>query len=103
MQLLNKVEFYNTLADLLVAEGKLNQTDLSRIQRLMEQMESGVLPALLMKDQAGGDGLPELLIRLNICSDKDVAQFAATVSGLPLVKSNEYNSQIDLESEISIR
>lgn len=103
MQLFNKKEFYSSLADLLVAEGKLNQTDLSRVQRLMEQMESGLLPALLMKDQAGGDGLPELLIRLSICSDKDVAQSVSTVSGLPLVKNEEYNSQIDLEHEMSIR
>ena len=103
MSILNKIAFHNALAELLVQQGKLNQTDLSRIQRLIEQIELGFLPAVLMKEQAGGDSLPELLIRLNICSDKDVAQAVSDVSNLPLVRMEDYNLNPSLECDISIR
>ncbi len=103
MSVINKIEFYNALADLLVKQGKLNQADLSRVQRLIEQIDMGFLPALLMKEQAGGDGLPDLLVRLNICSDKDVAQAVSEIMNLPLVLSGDYNLNPDLEHDIPIR
>lgn len=95
--------FYESLASHLLAQGKLTQVDLARVQRLMEQIEGGMLPALLMKDQAGGDGLPELLIRLGICSDRDIAQAIAEVSGLDVVKKEEYPFDPPLGDAVSIR
>lgn len=103
MSLPNKIDFYNALSEFLVQHNKLNQADLIRIERLMEQIKLGFLPALLMKEQAGGDGLPDLLIRLNICSDKDVAQAVTEISDIPLARSEDYNLLPSLELDISIR
>lgn len=99
----NKQEFYQTLSERLLSQGRLTQVELVRVQRLMEQIDMGVLPALLMMEQAGGDGLPELLIRLGLCSDKDVAQAIAHITGLELIHKQNYPIEPPLGDAVSVR
>ncbi len=99
----NKQEFYQTLSERLLSQGRLTQVELVRVQRLMEQIDMGVLPALLMMEQAGGDGLPELLIRLGLCSDKDVAQAIAHITGLELIYKQNYPIEPPLGDAVSVR
>ncbi|NOT85906.1 MAG: type II secretion system ATPase GspE [Methylococcaceae bacterium] len=98
-----KIEFYEALSKLLLQQDKLTQSDLARVQRLMEQIEEGSLSALLMKEYAGSDGLPEFLIRLGLCSDKDVAAAITDITGLALVHATHYPAKAILEPPISAR
>ncbi|MCX7089776.1 MAG: type II secretion system ATPase GspE [Methylococcales bacterium] len=100
---MDKFEFYDALSKLLLQQEKLSQSDLLRVQRLMEQIEEGSLSALLMKEYAGSDGLPEFLIRLGLCSDKDVAAAIIDITGLTLVEPTQYPSTPMLEELISVR
>ncbi|MEQ1637883.1 MAG: type II secretion system ATPase GspE [Methylococcales bacterium] len=101
--MMDKFEFYETLSKLLLKQEKLSQGDLARVQRLMEQIEEGSLSALLMKEYAGSDGLPEFLIRLGLCADKDVAAAITEITGLRLVNKTDYPNKLTLEEPISIR
>ncbi|MCF8007668.1 MAG: GspE/PulE family protein, partial [Methylovulum sp.] len=69
----------------------------------MEQIDVGLPPALLMMEQAGGDGLPELLIRLGICSEKDVALAIAQLTGLALIQKSDYPLAPPLGEAVSVR
>jgi general secretion pathway protein E len=100
---MDKVEFYEALSKQLLQQEKLGQSDLLRVQRLMEQIEEGSLSALLMKEYAGSDGLPEFLIRLGLCSEKDVAAAIAEIAGLKLVEKSHYPSKSVLEEAVSSR
>lgn len=99
----DKQTFYNELSALLLQQNKLTQVELVRVQRLMEQIDVGLPPALLMMEQAGGDGLPELLIRLGICSEKDVALAIAQLTGLALIQKTDYPLAPPLGDAVSVR
>jgi general secretion pathway protein E len=99
----DKQTFYNELSALLLQQNKLTQVELVRVQRLMEQIDVGLPPALLMMEQAGGDGLPELLIRLGICSEKDVALAIAQLTGLALIQKSDYPLAPPLGEAVSVR
>lgn len=100
---MDKVEFYETLSTRLLDQEKLNQSDLARVQRLMEQIEEGSLSALVMREYAGSDGLPEFLIRLGLCSDKDIAAAIADITGLSVAQPKDYPVAPILEETISTR
>lgn len=100
---LDRQSFYQCLSTTLLAQGKLNQTDFLRIERLVKQMEQGDLPALIMKDQSGGDNLLDLLIRLGVCSDRDVATTVSEISGLPLLLREQYPLSPPLDDKVSVR
>lgn len=100
---LDRTAFHQQLANALLQQGKLSASDLQRVERLTDQMGQGGLPALLMKEQSGGEGLPDLLIRLGICADKDIAQTIAEVSDIPLITKDEYPLSSPVGDLISAR
>lgn len=100
---MDRSELYAHLSAMLLRQGKLTQGEIQRIDRLIEQMEQGLLPALIMKEQANGDSLPELLIRLGVCSDKDVAAAISEISELPLTPKTAYPLDSPVNGHLSAR
>ncbi len=101
---MEKVEVHEALSARLLRDEKLQpRRSIRRVQRLMEQIEEGSLSALVMKEYAGSDGLPEFLIRLGLCSDKDIAAAIADITCIPLVTSAQYPIKPILEEVISSR
>ena len=64
-------EFIETL----IARQSLRENDLSKVTKIREQMQE--------------TGLPLLLVRLGLCSEKDVATALATVTGLPVLAADD--------------
>ena len=56
--LYNQSKFYVLLAQELIAQEKLHQSQIYKVLQLQEQIKEGQLPALIMKEQAGGDSFP---------------------------------------------
>ncbi|OQK16687.1 type II secretion system protein GspE [Methyloprofundus sedimenti] len=75
--------------DTLIAQQSLRENDLKKVTKIREQMQES--------------GLPLLLVRLGLCSEKDVANALATVTGLPIVKPEEYPDTPVLPEQISLR
>ncbi len=75
--------------DTLIAQQSLRENDLKKVTKIREQMQES--------------GLPLLLVRLGLCSEKDVANAMATVTGLPIVKPEEYPDTPVLPEQISLR
>ena len=75
--------------DTLIAQQSLRENDLNKVTKIREQMQES--------------GLPLLLVRLGLCSEKDVANAMATVTGLPIVKPEEYPDTPVLPEQISLR
>ena len=99
----SKSELYEEISDYLVQNNKLKESDLLKVNQLREQIAAGLLPALLMKEQAGGDGLPALLTKLGVCSEKNVAEAIVHVSELELANVVEYPEDPPLEDKVSAR
>ncbi|RLA24025.1 MAG: type II secretion system protein GspE [Gammaproteobacteria bacterium] len=78
-------KFIETLID----QQSLRESDLSKITKIREQMQE--------------TGLPLLLVRLGLCSEKDVANALAKVTGLPIVEAEKYPDAPILPEQISVR
>ncbi|HIG64487.1 MAG TPA: type II secretion system protein GspE [Methyloprofundus sp.] len=78
-------EFIETL----IAQQSLRENDLSKVTKIREQMQE--------------TGLPLLLVRLGLCSEKDVATALATVTGLPVLAADDYPGAPVLPEQISLR
>ena len=78
-------EFIETL----IARQSLRENDLSKVTKIREQMQE--------------TGLPLLLVRLGLCSEKDVATALATVTGLPVLAADDYPDAPVLPEQISLR
>ena len=75
--------------DTLIAQQSLRENDLNKVTKIREQMEE--------------TGLPLLLVRLGLCSEKDVANALATVTGLAIVTPEDYPDTPVLPEQISLR
>lgn len=73
----------------LLAQQSLRESDLSKITKIREQMQE--------------TGLPLLLVKLGLCSEKDVANALALVTGLPVVAPDAYPDTPILPEQISLR
>lgn len=73
----------------LISQQSLRENDLSKIATIREQMQE--------------TGLPLLLVKLGLCSEKDVANALAKVTGLPIVNSELYPDEPVLPEQISLR
>ncbi|MCX7086478.1 MAG: type II secretion system ATPase GspE [Methylococcales bacterium] len=80
---------YQHFIDILIAQQSLRQSDLNRVNKIQEQM--------------GATGLPGLLIKLGLCSEKNVAEALAKASDLDIVQTKEYPDESPLGDEISLR
>ena len=75
--------------DTLIAQQSLRENDLNKITKIREQMQD--------------TGLPLLLVRLGLCSEKDVANALATVTGLSVLTAEDYPDTPVLPEQISVR
>ncbi|RUM53023.1 MAG: type II secretion system protein GspE [Methylococcus sp.] len=80
---------YGAFSEALIRRGDLRENDLKRALRLAEQ--------------AGDEKLPELLVKLGLASEKDVAEVFAEVTGLPLVMEKEYPESSPFNDVISLK
>ena len=96
-------EFNDLLSQNLIDQGKLVEFQIEKVQQLKTQIDEGVLPALIMKEQAGGDGYPLLLIKLELCSESDVADAMAEITGFEIIDADDYPDDPPLVDEISTR
>ncbi len=80
---------YQKFIDILIAQQSLRPSDLNRVNKIQEQM--------------GATGMPGLLIKLGLCSEKNVAEALAKAGNLEVVQSNEYPDESPLGEEISLR
>jgi general secretion pathway protein E len=81
--------FYGLFSQLLIERKKLAPVDLNKVQRL--------------KEPVGGDSLPEQLIKLGLCADKDVADAIAETSGLERIGEAAYPLEAPLGERVSMR
>jgi len=80
---------YQTFIDTLIAQQSLRESDLNKVNKIQLQMQE--------------TGLPLLLIKLGLCSEKDVAQALATVSGISVLTPTDYPEDSVLPDDISLR
>ena len=73
----------------LVAQQSLRENDLNKVTKIQQQMQETRLPLLL--------------VRLGLCSEKDVANALAKITGLSIVTVEEYPDTPVLPDEISLR
>jgi general secretion pathway protein E len=89
MEIAENAERYSTFLNLLKTNGKLSDNDLGKAKR--------------MQKSAMDDSLPQLLIKLGLCSDGDIAQTFAETSGLSRVLADQYPTESPLDDSISRR
>ncbi|GAW86047.1 general secretion pathway protein E [Bathymodiolus platifrons methanotrophic gill symbiont] len=73
----------------LIAQQSLRENDLNKVAKIREQMQE--------------TGLPLLLVKLGLCSEKDVANALAKVTELAIVKPEEYPDTPVLPEQVSLR
>lgn len=80
---------YQQFLDILIAQQSLRPNDINRVNKIQEQM--------------GTTGLPGLLIKLGLCSEKNVAEALAKTRNLEVVASNQYPTESPLGENVSLR
>lgn len=80
---------YQSFINTLIAQQSLRESDLNKVNKIQQQMQEA--------------GLPLLLIKLGLCSEKDVAQALATVSKLNVLVPADYPDSPVLPDDISLR
>ena len=80
---------YQKFIAILIEQQALRQNDLNRVNKIQEQM--------------GASGLPGLLIKLGLCSEKNVAEALAKARNLEVVSADQYPAESPLGEEISLR
>jgi len=83
------VEKYQAFTGLLKKNGKLSDNELAKAKR--------------MQKSSMDDSLPKMLIKLGLCSDNDIAQTFAQITGIPRATAENYPSQSPLDDSISRR
>ncbi|WP_347989597.1 type II secretion system ATPase GspE [Methylomonas sp. AM2-LC] len=79
MEIVDNSEKYTEFLQLLKNNGKLSDNDLAKVKR--------------MQKTAMDDTLPQLLIKLGLCSDADVAQTFANVCDVPQIRTEQFPPQ----------
>ena len=73
----------------LVAQQSLRENDLNKVTKIQQQMQETCLPLLLVK--------------VGLCSEKDVVEALAAVTGLSVVTEDDYSEEAILPEAISLR
>ncbi|MGR8929959.1 MAG: type II secretion system ATPase GspE [Gammaproteobacteria bacterium] len=89
METVNAPEKYAEFLSLLKRNGKLSDSDLTKAKR--------------MQKSAQDDSLPQMLIKLGLCSDADVAETFAQTLGLERLHAEDYPPQSPLPDVVSLR
>lgn len=82
-------EKYSRFLALLKRNGKLSDNDLAKARRMQKANQD--------------DSLPQMLIKLGLCSDTDVADTFAASAKLERVRAEQYPPQSPLEDSVSLR
>lgn len=80
---------YKKFIETLVDQQSLRENDLKKVNKIQEQMQEA--------------GLPVLLVKLGLCSEKDVAEALAKTTGLAIVSVDDYPDTPVLPEEVSLR
>ncbi len=80
---------YQNFIEILVEQQSLRENDLNKVTKIQQQMQETRLPLLLVK--------------LGLCSEKDVASALAKMTGLSVITAEEYPEAPVLPDEISLR
>ncbi len=80
---------YQRFIEVLVEQQSLRENDLNRVNKIRDQMQETSLPLLLVK--------------LGLCSEKDIATALAKVSGYCMVDSDEYPGAPLMPETVSLR
>ena len=80
---------HQKLIETLIEQQSLRENDLSKVTKIQQQMQETRLPLLLVK--------------LGLCSEKDVASALAKITGLSVVAQEDYPDAPVLPDEISLR
>ncbi|OAI04662.1 type II secretion system protein GspE [Methylomonas methanica] len=89
MEIADKSEKYAAFLSLLKRKGKLSDSDLGKVRR--------------MQKSSLDDSLPQMLIKLGLCSDSDIAGSFAEASGITRVSPAQYPPQSPLPDSVSQR
>lgn len=80
---------YQTFINTLITQQSLRESDLNKVNKIQQQMQE--------------TGLPLLLVKLGLCSEKDVAGALAKVSDLSVLDPADYPDSPVLPDDISLR
>jgi len=89
MDIVDTTEKYAAFLSLLKSNGKLSDSDLAKAKR--------------MQKSSMDDTLPQLLIKLGLCSDSDIAQTFTQSSGIGRVTAEHYPPQTPFDDNVSRR
>ncbi|MDD4915904.1 MAG: type II secretion system ATPase GspE [Methylococcales bacterium] len=89
MDIAENTEKYARFLSLLKTKGKLSDNDLTKARR--------------MQKSALDDSLPQLLIKLGLCSDSDIAQTFTECSGLSRTVASQYPAESPFADSVSRR
>ncbi|MCQ8102970.1 type II secretion system ATPase GspE [Methylomonas sp. SURF-2] len=89
MDTVNSPERYAEFLSVLKRNGKLSDSDLAKARR--------------MQKSAQDDSLPQMLIKLGLCSDADVAETFAKTRGLQRLRPENFPPQSPLQDQVSLR
>ena len=78
---------HQNFIETLVEQQSLRENDLNKVNKIQQQMQETRLPLLLVK--------------LGLCSEKDVANALAKITGLSIVAVEEYPDASVFPEEIS--
>ena len=80
---------YQKFIETLVEQQSLRENDLNKVTKIQQQMQETRLPLLLVK--------------LGLCSEKDIASALAKITGLSVLTVEDYPDEPVLPDEISLR
>jgi len=80
---------YQSFIETLIKQESLRESDLNKVNQIRQQMQD--------------TSFPQLLIKLGVCSEKDVATALAQVTGLKILDSADYPDSPCLPDDISLR
>ncbi len=80
---------YQKFIETLIDQKALRESDLKKVNKVKDQMQE--------------TGLPLLLVKLGLCSEKDVADALAKTTGLKVVGVDDYSDAPFLPDDVSLR
>jgi general secretion pathway protein E len=80
---------YQKFIETLIARDSLRENDVNKVNKIKDQMQE--------------TGLPLLLVKLGLCSEKDVANALSETTGIAVVDSDAYPESPVLPETVSIR
>jgi general secretion pathway protein E len=89
MEIVDNSEKYTEFLQLLKNNNKLSDNDLAKVKR--------------MQKTAMDDSLPQLLIKLGLCSDADVAQTFVKICDIPQIRTEQFPPQSPFSDNIPQR